>query len=214
MAAIELMIHSKTPELRKIAKVVEGLNDGAVILYPTDTTFTLGCALSNKDAINRIRAIRKISNEHSLTFLCFSLSNVSEFARVSNASYRAIKRLIPGPFTFILPASRMVPKFAQNPKRKTAGIRVPDNVLSKLLLKNLGSPIISITAKTPEGVYIEDPEELIDAFSPHVDIAVRSDKYNFKGESTIIDMTSDEFRIVREGADVEKALELVYLVEE
>lgn len=214
MAAVELMIHSKTPELRKISKVVEGLKDGAVILYPTDTTFTLGCALSNKEAINRIRSIRRISTEHSLTFLCYSLSNISEFASVSNTAYRAIKRLIPGPYTFILPASKMVPKFAQNPKRKTAGIRVPDNILSKLLLKNLAAPIISITAKTPEGKYIEDPDELVSTFLPLVDIAVKSDSYSFKGESTIIDMTSDEFKILREGANIEKVLDLIYLVEQ
>lgn len=212
MPALILSIHSQTPELRKIAKVVEALRDGAVILYPTDTGFSLGCELSNKDAIQRIRAIRRMPEDKLLTFLCGSLSNLSEFAKVSNTAYRTIKRLIPGPFTFILPASKNVPKFAQNPKRNTAGIRVPDNDLSQLLLKDAGQPIISISAKRESGEPFADYDELVDTFAPLVDVAVRSDKYFFTGESTIIDMTADEYSIQRKGADYEKALDFIDIV--
>jgi tRNA threonylcarbamoyl adenosine modification protein (Sua5/YciO/YrdC/YwlC family) len=200
--------------MRKIAKVVDALRDGAVVLYPTDTGFSLGCELSNKDAITRIRRIRQISLNKSLTFLCRSLSNLAEFAKVSNHAYKTIRGLIPGPYTFILPASREVPKFAQNPKRKTAGIRVPDNVLAQLLLKELDQPMISITAKRGDEPYIDDPEELVDAFLPLVDVAVSSDTYYFKGESTIIDMTEDVFTIRREGAGMHKVLEFVKIEEE
>ncbi len=201
MASLVLTLHSKTPELRKIKKITEAMNEGAVVLYPTDTGFTLGCELSNKNAIEKIRAIRRISEAKSMTFLTDSLSNLSLFAKVSNSAYRVINALIPGPYTFILPASKLVPKFAQNPKRKTAGLRVPDNRLCRALLTELGSPIISISAKMDGIDGKTDPEAVLDAFISIVDVAVRSDEYNFQGESTIIDMTNDDkFSILRAGA--------------
>jgi tRNA threonylcarbamoyl adenosine modification protein (Sua5/YciO/YrdC/YwlC family) len=214
MAKLVLSIHSKTPELRKIDKVVEALNEGSVILYPTDTGFSLGCTLSNKEAIQRIRAIRGLPDGKAMTFLCNSLSNIAEFARVTNLAYRTIKRLIPGPYTFILPASKLVPKFAQDPKRKTAGLRVPDQALPLLLLKQLESPLISISAKKPFGEPFKDNEELIEYYANLVDVAVRSDEYSFSGESTVIDMTSDDFTIMREGAGYEKVMELMEIEEE
>jgi tRNA threonylcarbamoyl adenosine modification protein (Sua5/YciO/YrdC/YwlC family) len=209
MSALRLNIHHETPEASKIEKVTDALRDGAVILYPTDTNFTLGCELSNKQAISKIRAIRQIPDSHSLTFLCDSVTNISEFARVNNEAYKLIKRLIPGPYTFILPASKMVPKFAQNPKRQTAGIRVPGDKLSQALLKSVGAPIISITAKLPDKELGADPEEIIEAFSKLVDITVSSDIYDFHGESTILDMTEEDFRIEREGAGMEKLREFL-----
>jgi tRNA threonylcarbamoyl adenosine modification protein (Sua5/YciO/YrdC/YwlC family) len=208
MSAQILNIHQETPEVNKIEKVVSAIRDGAVILYPTDTQFTLGCALSNKDAISRLRSIRQLPDTQSLTFLCDSLSNVSEFAKVSDDAYKLIKRLIPGPYTFILPASKLVPKFAQNPKRLTAGIRVPENNLSQALLKSHGYPIISISAKLPDKNLV-NPDDIIEAFSKLVDIAVSSDKYSFAGESSIIDMTSDVFEILREGAGMNKLREFI-----
>ncbi len=209
MASEILNLHPDTPELRKIDKVVDALKQGAVALYPTDTGFSLGCALGNKEGISRIRRIRNLPDTSFLTFLCASLSNISEFAKVSNKAYRTIKALIPGPFTFILPASKNVPRYAQNPKRKTAGIRVPDHVLSQLLLMKLGSPIISISAKKSDVEIAPEPEETIEAFAPQVDIAVRSERYFFTGESTIIDMTNEEFSVIRHGAGITKVLEFV-----
>ncbi|GAB1370569.1 L-threonylcarbamoyladenylate synthase [Candidatus Kapaibacterium sp.] len=208
MSAQILNIHQQTPEINKIEKVVSALRDGAVILYPTDTQFTLGCALSNKEAISRLRSIRQLPDSQSLTFLCDSLSNVSEFAKVTDEAYKLIKRLVPGPYTFILPASKLVPKFAQNPKRSTAGIRVPDNNLAQALLKSHGFPIISISAKLPEKD-IKSPDDIIDSFSKLVDIAVSSDNYNFVGESSIIDMTAGQFEILREGAGMNKLKEFI-----
>lgn len=209
MASLFLSIHSKTPELRKIKRVVDALRQGAVILYPTDTGYTLGCQLSNKNAINKIRQIRKISTKKSLTFLCGSLSNIAEYAKVSNSAYRVINALIPGPFTFILPATKNVPKFASNPIRKTSGIRVPDNRLSRALFMELGEPLISITAKHGDDEYINDPEDLVHAFRNTVDLAVTTDQYNFTGESTVLNMTTDEFSLYRHGAGITKALEFV-----
>jgi len=213
MATEILTIHSKTPELRKIRLVADALKEGAVILYPTDTGFTLGCQLSNKAAISKLRSIRKLHPSKALTFLCDSLSNISHFAKVSNLAYKTIKALIPGPYTFILPASKLVPKLAQNPKRKTSGIRVPDHDLSQLLLKYLGEPIISISARVDNEGIIEDYEDLVKYFAPKVDLAVRSDEYYFVGESTVIDMTTDNFEIVRFGAGLSKVLEFVELEE-
>jgi tRNA threonylcarbamoyl adenosine modification protein (Sua5/YciO/YrdC/YwlC family) len=189
--------------------VADALKEGCVILYPTDTGFSLGCELSNKTAIAKLRAIRRLPENKSLTFLCDSLSNIAEFAKVSNKAYKTIKALIPGPYTFILPASKNVPRFAQNPKRKTSGIRVPENEWSQLLLKYVGQPIISISARMEEEDYIKDNDELVDFFAPKVDFAVRLDKYNFMGESTVIDMTTDEFTIKRHGAGIAKVLEFV-----
>lgn len=214
MATQILTIHSETPEIRKIKIVADALQNGSVILYPTDTGFSLGCELSNKSAISKLRAIRHLPEHKSLTFLCDSLSNIAEFAKVTNKAYKTIKALIPGPYTFILPASKQVPKFAQNPKRKTSGIRVPENDLSQLLLKYVGQPIISITARMENEDYIKKPDELVDFFAPKVDLAVRSDNYHFVGESTVIDMTTDEFTIKRHGAGIGKVLEFVNFEED
>ncbi len=214
MASEIFNLHPETPELRKIDKVVEAMVAGAVILYPTDTGFSLGCSLGNKEGISRIRRIRNLPDTTFLTFLCASLSNISEFAQVNNKAYRTIKALIPGPFTFILPASKNVPRYAQNPKRKTAGIRVPDHVLSQLLLMKLGSPIIAISAKISDDDIVHKPEDIISYFSPLVDIAVRSEIYSFTGESTIIDMTTSDFNVIRHGAGITKVLEFVDLEED
>ncbi len=209
MTTLFLQMHPKNPEGNKISKVIEILREGGVVLYPTDTGYTLGCELANKAAITKLRQIRRLPDSQSLTFLCDSLQNVAEFAKVSDEAYKTIKGLIPGPFTFILPASKLVPKFAQNPKRKTAGIRVPDNILAQALLKQLGTPMISISAKTHEGVEFEDPDELFDYYDKKVDVAVRSDS-EFKGKSTVIDMTEPEFTILREGAGMNSVKEFVY----
>jgi tRNA threonylcarbamoyl adenosine modification protein (Sua5/YciO/YrdC/YwlC family) len=207
MAAEMMTIHWQTPEKLKIEKAAKSIKDGAVILYPTDTGFALGCQLSNKEAIGRLRQIRGIKQDKSLTFLCESLSNISEFAKVSNVAYRTIKALIPGPYTFILPASREVPKFAQNPKRNTAGIRVPDSELTKMLIEAVGEPIISISARFDgdEEQTAFNPEAAVDHYCKVVDLCIKFDNYEFVGESTVIDMSTDEFAIMREGAGLEAA---------
>ena len=215
MASTILTIHSKTPEIKKIAKVADAIKAGAVILYPTDTGFTLGCELSNKEAITRLRRIRQLPPKKPLTFLCESLSNISQFAKVTNKAYKTIRGLIPGPYTFILPATKEVPKFAQNPKRNTAGIRVPEHDLSLLLLKYVKAPIISISAKKSDDDSILNPEDVLDAIAPMVDYAVRSEEYSFLGESTVLDMTDDKnFQILRHGAGITKVLEYVDYDEE
>ena len=195
-----LKIHNETPEIRKINKVADVIRDGGVILYPSDTAYALGCNLSDKNAIEKVRRLKGIGKSQSLTFICSSLDNISEFANVSNNAFKTIKRLIPGPFTFILPASNLVPKFAQNPKRKTAGIRVPDNIFTQLLVKELNHPMISISA----------PEDDFENVMNQVDIMIEMEENNFVGESTIIDMSSNEFEVIREGAGIDQVNELSF----
>jgi tRNA threonylcarbamoyl adenosine modification protein (Sua5/YciO/YrdC/YwlC family) len=169
--------------------------------------------LSQKSAITRIRQIRRLPEHKHLTFLCDSLANIAEYAKVSNHAYRAIKRLIPGPFTFILPATKAVPHYAVDPKRKTTGIRVPDNRIALALLKELSTPIISITARSDDDEF-DSPEELLAAFTPIVDVVVTPSEYAFTGASTVIDMTQDAFSLVRRGARLNDVLaELPELVD-
>lgn len=205
MRAEVFEIHWITPEIRKLNKIVNKLKQGAVILYPTDTGFTLGCQLANKNAIEKLRKIRNISAKKSLTFLCKNLSNISTYAKISNNAYKTIKSLIPGPYTFILPATKIVPQLAINPNRKTVGIRVPDNIIAHALLELIEEPLISISAKIGEddSFFFLTPDEFIDSFSNLVDIIIKTEHYNFVGESTVIDMVNDEFKIIRKGAGYE-----------
>jgi tRNA threonylcarbamoyl adenosine modification protein (Sua5/YciO/YrdC/YwlC family) len=206
-------LHSSNPEERKIRTIVESLHNGAVMLYPTDTGFTLGCELGNKSAIEKLRRTRKISDKKALTFLCHDLSNISEYAIVSNLAYKTIKRLIPGPYTFVLSATREVPRLAMHPTRKTTGIRVPDCIISQAIIKEMNSPIISISAKIENNESIDfeylSPDDIIDIFRKLVDIVVTSDDYDFQGESTVIDMVTDDFQIIREGAGIEELQSII-----
>lgn len=214
MASLTLELHSVTPEARKIRNVVDTIREGGVMLYPTDTGFALGCCLSKKNAIERVRRIRRLPEHKHLSFLCDSLTNISEYAKVSNHAYKVIRRLIPGPFTFILPATKAVPHYAVDPKRKTTGIRVPESAIAIALLRELDNPIISITAKHDDQEF-DTAEALIDTLAPLVDVVITPSEYAFTGESTVIDMTREEFHLVRKGAGMEEVLEhLPELVEE
>ena len=206
MASLTVELHAITPETYKIRKVLDAVRDGAVVLYPTDTGFALGCCLSKKQAITRVRQIRRLPEHKHLSFICDSLTNISEFAKVSNHAYKVIRRLIPGPFTFILPATKAVPHYALDPKRKTAGIRVPDSTIALTLLRELGNPLISITAKHDDQDF-DSPDALVAALSPLVDVVITPHEYAFFGESTVIDMTQEEFHLVRRGARIDEVLE-------
>lgn len=187
------------------------------MLYPTDTVYAIGCDLNSKEAIARVRHLKQRSNDKPLTFLCSSLSNISEYAVVTDAAYRYMKHLVPGTFTFILPATKLVPKLVMNPKRKTTGIRVPDHNLCQLLLESLGNPIISTSAHRLgdisdeiSGLIYEDEEleachvnwaqaELFDQLGKFVDIIVDDGSEPQYAASTIVDLTSQEPEIIRRG---------------
>lgn len=209
MRATIYTLHASAPEKRKLQKVVDTVRRGGVLLYPSDTGFALGCELSNKNAIQRIRTIRRLDESKLLTFLCGSLSRLSEFALVEDDAYKAIRRLVPGPYTFVLNATKNVPRYAQDPKRRTAGIRVPADPLSQLLLEQLEAPLISITAKDADGVYLDDPDALVERFAAQVDVAITLDRYGFVGESTVVDLTGRAPQILRRGAGFERVSEFI-----
>lgn len=204
-------LHPDTPQTRRIEQIVEDLRHGAVMLYPTDTVYAIGCDLNAKSAVERVRQIKQLSNDKPLTFLCSSLSNISHYAAVSDSAYRIMKHLIPGPYTFLLPATKLVPKLVMNPKRKTTGIRVPDSTVCQVLLQALGNPIISTSAHLREDngksptVGLEKAK-LFDHLDKLVDLIVDNDTEPGVLESTIIDMTAEEPAIVRQGLGWEAAM--------
>ena len=211
-------LHPDNPQPRTIAQIVSALRDGAIMLYPTDTVYAIGCDLMSKSAVERVRKLKQMSNDKPLTFLCSSLSNISEYAIVSNANYRTMKSLVPGPFTFILPATKLVPKLVLNPKRKTTGIRVPDHGVSQTIIEALGNPIISTSANLQEDD-LDDEDfshqnktgkqrnvcdlpkmELFDYFSKLVDLIVDDGSDHSYEVSTILDLTDDlNPQILRQG---------------
>jgi tRNA threonylcarbamoyl adenosine modification protein (Sua5/YciO/YrdC/YwlC family) len=197
-------IHPQTPQIRRIDEIVAALKNGAVMLYPTDTVYAIGCDLNSKTAVDRVRKIKRMSNDKPLTFLCQSLSNISEYAIVSDPAYRLMKHLIPGTYTFILPATKLVPKLVQDPKRKTTGIRVPKHTMCQVLLETLGNPVISASAH----IQAEDGDEpiegvekavLFDRLDKLVDIIIDDGSEPGMESSTILDMTIDPPEVIREG---------------
>ncbi len=202
--AILYKLHPNNPQQRSIDQIVTALKKGAVMLYPTDTVYAIGCDLQVKSAVEKVRRIKQMSNDKPLTFLCSSLSNIAQYATVSDRAYRIMKHLIPGPYTFLLPATKQVPKLVMSPKRKTTGIRVPDRLLCQELLKSLGNPLVSTSAHIPdeEGEYptmYVEKALLFDALENQVDIIIdNSIDPGFK-VSTILDFTTDEPEVVRQG---------------
>ncbi len=194
-------LHPDTPQKRQVEQIRDALRGGAVMLYPTDTVYAIGCDLNAKSAVDRVRKIKQLSSDKPLTFLCSSLSNISEYAQVSDSAYRLIKRLIPGPYTFLLPATKAVPRLVMNPKRKTTGIRVPDHVISQALLQSLGNPIISTSATTAAQAETKMAQaELFDQLDKLVDLIIDDDRTAVGYQmSTILDLTETEPQVVRQG---------------
>lgn len=176
------------------------------MLYPTDTVYAIGCDLNSKSAVQKVRQLKQLANDKPLTFLCPSLSDIAKYAHVSDPAYRLMRRLVPGAVTFILPATKLVPKLVQNPKRKTTGIRVPDHGIAQALLEALGNPIISTSATV--GVSSEDEyvpvsststAELFDAFEKLVDIIVDNGQEPSHEVSTVLDLCEEPVKILRQG---------------
>ena len=211
--ATQYEIHPVTPDPRTINALRADLRQGAIMLYPTDTVYAIGCDLSSKSAIKRVRQLKQLSNDKPLTFLCDSLSNVASYAQVSDTAYKLMKRLIPGPYTFLLPATKAVPKLVINPKRRTTGIRVPNNPLCLALIKALDNPIISTSASsvvsdsTESDIEALSKVELFDRMEKLVDVIVDGDSEFRHQVSTILDMTDSTPRVVRQGQDWQEALE-------
>lgn len=205
-------IHPQNPQPRRIEEIKNALKNGALMLYPTDTVYAIGCDLNAKAAIERVRQIKQMSNEKPLTFLSPSLSNVAHYAVVTDEAYRIMRHLVPGPYTFLLPATKLVPKLVMNPKRKTTGIRVPDHPINLALLNALENPIISTSAhlfnddvKTPVIKNQVGRAELFDALEKLVDIIIDSGEEPGYQVSTILDFTSSEPVILRQGLGWQEA---------
>ena len=206
-------IHPETPQTREIEAIKKALKQGAIMLYPTDTVYAIGCDLSDKSAIKRVRQLKQLANDKPLTFLCSSLSNVATYAHVSDPAYRIIKHLIPGPYTFLLPATKTVPKLVVNPKRRTTGIRVPKSPICRSLIEALGNPVISTSALSVVRNSTEDDMEalskadLFDRMDRQVDVILDSDTELRYQVSTILDLTGDSPRVTRQGLGWQEAIE-------
>ncbi|MGP1384219.1 MAG: L-threonylcarbamoyladenylate synthase [Thainema sp.] len=208
-------IHPDTPQYRRIEEIKAALRDGAIMLYPTDTVYAIGCDLNSKTAVKRVRWIKQMSNDKPLTFLCSSLSNIADFAVVSDPAYRLVKRLIPGPYTFLLPATKEVPRLVMSPKRRTTGIRVPDNSICQSLLDALGNPVISTSALSagfPDldnfEISKKSPAALFDQLDSLVDIIVDNGSSTLTTKvSTVVDLTTMQPQIIRQGLGWRAALE-------
>ncbi len=200
MPAEYIHIHPQTPEPRKINQVVSALRDGAVIIYPTDTIYGLGCDIHNARAVERVARIKGIKpQKNDFSFICYDLSHIADYARVDNQAFKLMKRLLPGPFTFILNASNSVPKLL-NTNKRTVGIRVPDHEIPRRIVHELGNPIITTTIKDEDEIieYPTDPEIIFERFQHQVDIVIDGG-YGGNVPSTIINATDYEFEVVRQG---------------
>ncbi len=196
--AVLLPINPEHPEPRKIKRVVEILEKGGVIAYPTDTVYGLGCDLMNKQAIESLYQIKGMQRDKNLAFICPDLADIAKYAIVENAAYRVLRRLLPGPYCFVLQATRDVPKMVHLGNKKTVGIRVPSHPVAQAIVRELGRPIISTTAAPPGAEPIIDPWEIKETF-PGLEIVVDAGVCG-NVPSTVVDLSAGEVVIVREGA--------------
>lgn len=193
-------IHPDNPQHRLIKQAVEIITRGGVVIYPTDSGYAIGCQLDNKSALEKVCRVREIDKAHNFTLMCSDLSQISQYAKYDNACFRALKAATPGPYTFIFKATRDVPKRVQNPKRKTIGLRVPDNAIAHALLEQLGEPILSTSLILPNEIITEsDPEEIRSKLEKLVDLIIDGGHLG-EQPTTVVDMSDGPFEIIREGA--------------
>jgi len=196
----QLTVHPITPEARLINQAVAIMRKGAVIVYPTDSCFALGCLMGDRDAQERIRRLRQIDDRHNFTLVCRDLSEIATYAKVDNRAYRLMRSLTPGPYTFILPATHETPRRLQNPRRKTIGIRVPEHPVASALLAALGEPIMSSTLILPgEEHPLTDVEEITRRIGGLVDVLLESGHCGLT-PTTVVDLTGDTPEVLRFGA--------------
>ncbi len=200
MTAEFIKLYAKQPDPRRIEQIVKALRNGAVIIYPTDTVYGMGCDIHNARAVERVARIKGIKpNKNDFSFICYDLSHIADYARVGNQAFKVMKRHLPGPFTFLLDATTNVPKLL-NTNKKTVGIRVPDNDIPRQIVHELGNPIITTSIRDEDEIieYSTDPELIYEKFGNLVDIVIDGG-YGGNVASTVIDATTDEFTIIRQG---------------
>lgn len=192
-----LKINPYNPQQRQIDRVVDIIKSGGIVAYPTDTFYGIGCDIMNKKAIERIYQIKQRNKNKPFSFICSGLKNISRYAKVSNYAYRTMKRLLPGPYTFILEGSKMVPKMMLT-KRKTAGIRVPDNRICIDLIRQLGNPIISTSASLPNNDVLQDPSLIHEHLNSRLDLVIDGGPVPGR-PSSVISLIHDEPEVLRAG---------------
>jgi tRNA threonylcarbamoyl adenosine modification protein (Sua5/YciO/YrdC/YwlC family) len=195
--AMLLKINPNNPQQRLIDRVVDILRNGGVIAYPTDTQYGIGCDIMNKKAIQRIYQLRQRDKKKPFSFMCSDLKNISLYAKVTNYQYKTLRRLLPGPYTFILSGTKMVPKMMLT-KRNTTGIRVPDHAICLKLVEELGNPILSATAKTADGGMFLEPSLIDDHFGNRLDVVIDGGPVPAE-PSSVISLIDDVPDVIREG---------------
>ena len=194
-----IQIHPTDPQPRLVASIVRIIRDGGLIAYPTDSSYAFGCHIGDKRAMDRIHRIRRTDKKHNFTLVCSDLSEISTYARVDNWAYRMLKSMTPGPYTFVLEATREVPKRLQNPKRRTIGLRVPDHPLVHAMLEALGEPIMSSTLLLPgDQMPLTDPFEIEDRIGAQIEAIVDAGPVGIEPTS-VIDLTSGSAEVLRVG---------------
>lgn len=192
-------IYPANPQPRLIHQAVQIIDTGGVIVYPTDSSYALGCHLEDKAAVERIRRIRHTDKDHNFTLVCRDLSEIATYARVDNIQYRLLKAATPGPFTFILRATHEVPRRLQHPRRKTIGIRIPDNAIVQALLVELGEPIMSCTLILPgDELPLNDPEEIREKLEHQVDLIIDGGSCGHE-PTTVLDLVDEVPHVIRQG---------------
>jgi tRNA threonylcarbamoyl adenosine modification protein (Sua5/YciO/YrdC/YwlC family) len=192
-------VHPVNPQRRLLERAAEVLHDGGVIVYPTDSSYALGCHLGDKSALEKIRRIRRTERDHDFTLVCRDLSEIATYARVDNWAYRLVRSLTPGPYTFILKATHEVPKRLQDPKKRSIGIRVPNHRIVTELLDVVGEPIMSSTLLLPGAeLPLTDPEDIRDRLEKQVDAIVDGGICGFE-PTTVLDLSDGKITVVRQG---------------
>lgn len=193
-------VHPDNPQQRLLNQACDMIRQGAVVVYPTDSGYAIGCQMEDKKALDRLCQVRKIDKDHNFTLMCRDMSELSIYAKVDNSAFRQIKNNTPGAYTFVLKATREVPKRLQNPKRKTIGLRVPDNKIALMLLETLGEPLMSTSLILPNSDVAEsDPDIIRDNLEKQVDLIIHG---GYLGEqpTTVIDLSEGDVTIIRQGA--------------
>jgi tRNA threonylcarbamoyl adenosine modification protein (Sua5/YciO/YrdC/YwlC family) len=193
-------VHPDNPQRRSVGQVVDLIRSDGLVAYPTDSCFALGCQLGNKDGLERIRAIRQLDDRHHFTLVCADFAQLGQFVYLSNAVFRAVKSATPGPYTFILPATKEVPRRLMHAKKKTVGVRIPDHVVTQAILAELGEPLLSSTLLLPgEEEPMTQGWEIKEALDHVVDAVIDSGDCGTE-PTTVIDFSEDEMEVVRVGA--------------
>jgi tRNA threonylcarbamoyl adenosine modification protein (Sua5/YciO/YrdC/YwlC family) len=187
------------PQLRLLNRAAEIIREGGVVAYPTDSSYALGWHLGDKSALERVRRLRGIERDHDFTLACRDLSDISIYARVDNSAYRLLRSLTPGPYTFVLKATHELPKRLQDPRKRSIGIRVPDNEIAQMLIGALGEPLMSSTLLLPGDSFpLTDPEDIRDRLSRHIDLIIDGGHCGSEPTS-VLDLSGDELVVVRKG---------------